>query len=742
MTRERPTDGERGELTAAFVSRRVLECDGALVRRLAVRPADVDGSTAAGDEEDGADTLALLVAPDADDGVDLAVGDRVRFEDLRWFDREAESESVDIECPHCGGDLHRGTAVDTLPVSLRTAVDRLGLTGAFAVITAESRLTVLDGDEDDDDRVDDWRPLPNAADSSSRYDREPPAFICPDCGRHLSAAALERARRLAEAGEDGDGAGMDDLVQHALENPEADMGRQMAAPASPAPSGSASESLGMATGGAKDVDNFRENVREGFTPQPSAITDEGLFYDYHFETGGTRGETDTEALFTPRYATGVSEHPLSGAREHYLAVGLDSTLSAAEFERPRLDLVVALDVSGSMDSPFDAYHYDEHGRRRETDADDRTKLEAAVESICALTEQLADDDRLGIVLYDHRGHVAKPLRAVGETDMRAIRGHLRELRAGGGTNLADGFEAARDLLADGERDPDTERRVVFATDMMPNTGTTGESELTRRFADAAADGVHTTFVGMGLDANADLAETLSGIRGANHYFVTSADEFERRLGEEFAYMVSPLVYDLGLEFEGDGWEVAAVHGSPTADAATGRLLHVGTLFPSPKRDGETRGGVVLVRLERTGSGGDTADLVASWTERDGGEHLQRVSVDVPEREGFDHDGVRKAVVLARYARELRTWAADVHGQGSREAGVDDWLELDRLGDHERRSVPLAVPERYARRFRTLRSHLAAELETLGDADLERELDLLDRLCEAGGLAVEGREVSE
>jgi len=169
----------------------------------------------------------------------------------------------------------------------------------------------------------------------------------------------------------------------------------------------------------------------------------------------------------------VSDHPISGKAERYLSVGLDSTLSVDEFERPRLDLVAVLDVSGSMDSPFDAYYYDEHGRKREAEDDAATKLDAATQSLCALTEQLHAEDRLGVVLYNHRAHVAKPLRDVGTTDMPAIRRHIREIAAGGSTNLADGFEAAVDMLVDGTPSPDVERRVVFMTDMMPNTGATG-----------------------------------------------------------------------------------------------------------------------------------------------------------------------------------------------------------------------------------------------------------------------------
>jgi Ca-activated chloride channel family protein len=205
-------------------------------------------------------------------------------------------------------------------------------------------------------------------------------------------------------------------------------------------------------------------------------------------------------------------------------------------------------------------------------------------------------------------------------------------------------------------------------------------------------------------------------------------------------MVTPLVYDLTLDLEADGYEIEAVHGSPSADAATDRLMHVGTLFPSAKRDGEARGGVVLVRLDRVTTDADL-ELVASWTERGGGEHTERVTVEVPDESGtYAHDGVRKAVALARYARELRAWAADVHDRADAATGVDDWLLPDRRGRHERESVPLVVPERYAERFDRLRSYLADEMEAVGDETIQQEVELLGTLCQqAPATPREGRD---
>jgi Ca-activated chloride channel family protein len=694
-------DGKRASITVTAVSLRAMEIEGRTVHRLLV-------------ELDDGQRVPLVVTPDSDTLVTLKTGATYRITDLLGAVPPGDTDP-DTSCPSCGRTLRPGWVGDTVSDCVVTAVDRLDITESVGIVDGE---TVIVRRREAEDRVDDWQPMNDGTDLPA------PDFYCPACDRGVTASRASEnglpdrvTGNDRPASESADGEVLYDAqpIDAGAETPA--MGE-----AGPA----AGDTVGMATGGANDAENFRENVAAGFTPQPEVISDEGLFYDYYFQAAD--GETPaTDALFAPRYATAVSEHPLTGETERYLSVGLDSTLSVADFERPRLDLVAVLDVSGSMDSPFDEYYYDEHGRKREGRAESTTKIQAATEALCAPTEQLDDDDRLGVVLYNNRAHVAKPLRDVGSTNMVAIRQHVREVAAGGGTNLADGFEAAWDMLADGQTTADVERRVVFMTDMMPNTGATGERTLTRLFADAADRGIHTTFVGMGIDANADLADALSGVRGANHYFVHSAEEFERRLGAEFEYMVTPLVYDLELELTAEGAAIAAVHGSPNADAATGRLMHVETLFPSAEEDGQARGGVVLVRLDGAPDG--PIDLVASWTERDGSDHSQRATVDLPaEPDTYDHDGIRKAVALARYARELRAWASEVHERDGGE-GIDDWLLPDRRGDHERESVPLAVPDAWVDRFADLSRYLDDERAALGDETLARELRLLERLQE-------------
>jgi hypothetical protein len=103
---------------------------------------------------------------------------------------------------------------------------------------------------------------------------------------------------------------------------------QSAAPYSGYPPAPSSGNIGLAAGGAKDIANFRENIRNNYLPLPTDVTYEGLFYDYIFDTG-MRGSTNK--LYCPSYAYAVTRDPLSGQPEYYMAVGLNSGMKESDF---------------------------------------------------------------------------------------------------------------------------------------------------------------------------------------------------------------------------------------------------------------------------------------------------------------------------------------------------------------------------------------------------------------------------
>ena len=473
------------------------------------------------------------------------------------------------------------------------------------------------------------------------------------------------------------------------------------------------DNIGFSTGGAKDIQNFRENIRNNYLPLPTDVTYEGLFYDYYFDTGTLEV---TDKLFAPSYSAAVSRDPISGQTEYYLSVGLNSGMKESDFARKKLNLVIVLDISGSMNEEFNSYYYDGAGNRvRASDEDSgAAKIAVAERSIVALLDHLNDGDSFGLVLFNQDAYLAKPLNSVAVTDIGAIQNHVLQVEASGSTNLDAGLDMATNLFNKLE---DTnaavyENRIIVLTDAQPNTGNTGRYNFFATVNSNAQNHIYSTFIGVGVDFNSDLIDSITKVRGANYYSVHSSSEFRTRMNDEFDYMVTPLVFNLQLKLETDGWQIEQVYGSPEANQATGELMKVNTLFPASTKGGETRGGLVLLKLKRTGEDNRIV-LRASYEDRTGKYDSSEVAVRFTDHspEYFGNNGIRKGVLLARYADLLKTWMADERGHANIsypwEPSIDEhsgiYCPPMVYSQWERTSMPLAVSVQYRRLFSSLQS---------------------------------------
>ncbi|MFC1865376.1 VWA domain-containing protein [Chloroflexota bacterium] len=495
--------------------------------------------------------------------------------------------------------------------------------------------------------------------------------------------------------------------------------------------------IGLSVGGANDINNFRENIANDYLPLPTDMTYEGLFYDYYFDTGQTE---ECDELFCPSYSYAVTNDPFSGETEYYLSVGLNSGIKESEFQRKKLNLVIVLDVSSSMSGSFGEYYYDQFGEKVELSEEDQgmAKIEVAKQSIVAMLDHLDDEDRLGIVLFNRDAYLAKPINLVGETDMEAIGEHILDIEVKGNTNLYSGMVMATDLFED-LRDVDQseyENRIIFITDAMPNTGETEQGSFLSKLEQSAENHLYSTFIGIGVDFNSELIEHITKTRGANYYSVHAPAQFKERMDDEFEYMVTPLVFDLQLTLEAEGWEIEKVYGSPEANEATGELMKVNTLFPSKMEGGETKGGLILLKLKKI-TEDSNLKLKASYEDRNGNQKSIESTVvfNNEEPEFFANSGIRKGVLLARYADLIKNWLIDEYEHAhfsypweprvNNEDGII--VPSAMLGEWERQSLPLYVSPPYKELFRQFSEYFQNEVEAIGDETLTQGLEILEIL---------------
>jgi Ca-activated chloride channel homolog len=499
--------------------------------------------------------------------------------------------------------------------------------------------------------------------------------------------------------------------------------------------------IGLAVGGAKDINNFRENISNNFLPLPSDITYEGLFYNYYFDTGK---KEECQKLFCSSFAYAISPDPISQNSEYYLSVGLNSGIKTADFKRKKLNLVIVLDISESMNSTFDKYYYDQAGTAtssQQITENNKTKMEIATESLSSMLDYLNDDDRLGIVLFNSDAYIAKPINFVGLSDLKKIKEHIKTITPQGNTKLSAGIKQGTGLYNEIlSNDYEYENRIILLTDAMPNAGETSDESLSDILNQNAENGIYATTIGVGVDFNTDLVEKITKIRGANYYSVHNEADFKKRLNDEFEYMVTPLVFDLKLKIEAPGYEIEKVFGSPEADLATREIMKVNTLFPSSAKNNDVKGGIILLKLKKLNDD-KSIKIITSYESRDGTKDQDKVTVDFsPQNEFYSHNGIRKGIVLSRYVSFLKNWIIDTRSNlagNKADSSISTKTGIiipsdntSYLGEWERQSTPLRMGSVYTDLINKFNDYFTKEKEIINDNAMNQEIEVLNKLIES------------
>eukprot|EP01023_Acetabularia_acetabulum_P043534 TRINITY_DN434_c0_g1_i10.p1 TRINITY_DN434_c0_g1~~TRINITY_DN434_c0_g1_i10.p1 ORF type:complete len:609 (+),score=86.48 TRINITY_DN434_c0_g1_i10:912-2738(+) len=461
--------------------------------------------------------------------------------------------------------------------------------------------------------------------------------------------------------------------------------------------------IGLAVGGSRGIDTFRRNIEEGKMPEISDITYEGIFNDYFFDISNAKPCTE---LFCAKYSGAVSFDPFFNSKELYIAVGLETGLKLKDFKRKDLDLVIVLDVSGSMTSKFGDFDGITAAEKK------LKKIDVAKQAIKDVLQHLTTKDKLAIVTFEKTAKTVLSLRTMDSSGKSAAISAINRIKATGLTNLEAGLNTAVNQFQKDSR----QNRVIVITDANANVGEYSPSGLAQIVGGYAnrADPIYTSLIGVGLDFNTALTDRMLQTRGANYFSVYSPKELRSKLNEEFDFMVTPLVYDLQIEIEkssltGDnGWEIAKAYGVPSKDGGVaGSILSVNTLFPSPKTSAGIKGGIILLQMKRRGASSNPLYIKVSYKDPDFNEYrgMDQITLfSTLSEEFYGTNAIRKAIFLARYVDVLSFWILDVAP-----------------------SDKLVVPKQSADDFVILLNELLQQNAIIKDWDLDREDKILRKL---------------
>eukprot|EP00164_Ancoracysta_twista_P000059 GFYU01000082.1.p1 GENE.GFYU01000082.1~~GFYU01000082.1.p1 ORF type:complete len:575 (+),score=116.64 GFYU01000082.1:141-1865(+) len=403
-----------------------------------------------------------------------------------------------------------------------------------------------------------------------------------------------------------------------------------------------------------DVNNFRVLAQSGSQPTVTSISHDGIISENYFATG-----KEDKRLFAMNYCIGKSKDPISQQPEHYLAIGLNSRLDGDGLKtagRPALRLMISLDISGSMSSPFSM-------------EDSQSKLEAAKDSLLRMLKHLRPQDSFGLVAFDTECVVVQPLMQWSEINVNKLESGIRGLHPRGGTYMEIAMthcvESLRQLKVAGENaaSKDEDYRIMFFTDMMPNAGVCDGEGLFSMIQQQAVEGIPTTMFGVGLDFNTSMVEAIIQNPGCNYMSILSPSDFADTLDRDFEYLVHPIVFNVSLNIECKDFDIVRIYGSPGYEIPTeGKCLQMMTVFPSAKRNNvQTKGGVVLALLKpRTESLADTTcEMTLKLQYEDRRKRLctseEKVSLRVPSETDAlaanDSDGDQDWLLVPRTAAD-------------------------------------------------------------------------------------------
>ena len=260
-------------------------------------------------------------------------------------------------------------------------------------------------------------------------------------------------------------------------------------------------------------------LTNGQMPPRSAVRIEELinYFDYNYQS-----PTD-EKPFAVHVETGIA--PWN--KEHLLS---RIAIKGREFpvtERPNVNLVFLLDVSGSMDEP--------------------NRLPLVISSMKLLVNELKGNDKVAICVYAGTAGIVLP--PTSGDDKNKILAALDQLHAGGSTAGGAGIQLAYQL-AQRNFNPLAVNRIILCTDGDFNVGITNRSELEDLISQKAKSGVYLTVLGFGMDNYRDgTLKQLASKGNGNYGYIDTLEESRKIMLKQLSATLITIAQDVKIQIE-------------------------------------------------------------------------------------------------------------------------------------------------------------------------------------------------
>jgi Ca-activated chloride channel family protein len=266
--------------------------------------------------------------------------------------------------------------------------------------------------------------------------------------------------------------------------------------------------------------NVRRFLTNGQLPPRDAVRIEELInyfdYDYRLPAQRTQPFEPNVTLVPSPWAQGRT----------LLHIGLQG-YDVVPTQRPPLNLVLLIDVSGSMNPP--------------------EKLALAIQGFRMLVDQLNARDRVSIVVY--AGAAGAVLEPTPGNEKARINAAFDQLHAGGSTAGGAGLALAYSL-AERNFNRSAINRVIIATDGDFNVGVVDDQSLEGFVARKRESGIYLSVLGFGGgNYNDRLMQVLAQNGNGVAAYIDNVAEARRVLSQEMASAMFPIANDVKIQVE-------------------------------------------------------------------------------------------------------------------------------------------------------------------------------------------------
>jgi Ca-activated chloride channel homolog len=264
----------------------------------------------------------------------------------------------------------------------------------------------------------------------------------------------------------------------------------------------------------------RRQLASGVLPQADMVRTEEMinYFDYSWPAATSRAQP-----FRPTVT--VSDSPWNRDRK-LVHIGIRGYELPAR-QRPDVNLVLLLDVSGSMNSP--------------------DKLPLAQRSMALLLDSLKPTDTVGIAVYAGAAGEVLPPTPVREKD--AILRALYSLQPGGSTAGAAGIQLAYEMATRNLRKEGV-NRILLATDGDFNVGIRDAGQLKAFVQRQRDNGVFLSVLGFGQgNYRDDTAQTLAQNGNGVAAYIDTLDEARKVLVQQASAQLFTIAKDVKLQVE-------------------------------------------------------------------------------------------------------------------------------------------------------------------------------------------------